>query len=77
MSLLKIHLKILSNFCVFTRPDFGTLIANESQQSTKYSPISEFQNFIYDDSYIGQPQPRIATGAGARQQAVALCPTYI
>ena len=36
MSLLKIHLKILSNFCVFTRPDFGTLIANESQQSMNY-----------------------------------------
>ena len=52
MSLLKIHLKILSNFCVFTRPDFGTLIANESQQSMKYSPISEFQNLICDDSYI-------------------------
>ena len=37
-------------------------------------PISELQNFIYDDSYIGQPQQRIA--AGARQQAGALCPIY-
>ena len=27
-----------------------------------YSPISEFQNFICDDSYVGQPQPRIAVG---------------
>ena len=32
--------------------------------------MSEFQNFIYDDSHIGQPQPRIA--AGARQQAGAV-----
>ena len=27
------------------------------------SSISELQSFIYDDSYVGQPQPRIATGA--------------
>ena len=27
------------------------------------SPISELQIFIYEDSYIGQPQPRIAAGA--------------
>ena len=34
-----------------------------------FSLISEFQNFIYEDSYIGQPpQPRIAAGA--------LCPIY-
>ena len=38
------------------------------------SSISELQNFIYDDSYIGLPQPRIA--AGARQQAGALCLIY-
>ena len=41
---------------------------------TYCSSFSEFQNFIYDDSYIGLPQPRIA--AGARQQAGALCPIY-
>ena len=41
---------------------------------TYISSISEFQNFIYDDSYIGLPQPHIA--AGARQQAGALCPIY-
>ena len=38
------------------------------------SSISEFQNSIYDDSYIEQPEPRIA--AGAWQQAGALCPIY-
>ena len=38
------------------------------------SSISEFQNSIYDDSYIVQPEPRIA--AGAWQQAGALCPIY-
>ena len=38
------------------------------------SSISELQLFIYDDSYIGQPQPRIV--AGAWKQAGALCPIY-
>ena len=35
---------------------------------------SEFKIFMREDSYIGQPQQYIATGA--RQQAGALCPIY-
>ena len=42
--------------------------------NTYCSSISEFQNSIYDDSYIVQPEPRIE--AGAWQQAGALCPIY-
>ena len=38
------------------------------------SPISEFQFFMYEDSYIEQPQPQ--TAAGSRQQAGALFPIY-
>ena len=48
-------------------------------KSTQYlwsnvSSISEFQNFIYDDSYMGLPQPHIA--AEARQLAGAHRPIY-
>ena len=38
------------------------------------SPISELQFFMYEDSYIEQPQPQ--TAAGSRQQAGALFPIY-
>ena len=49
---------------------WGHIVTHTSYRSS----ISEFQNSIYDDSLIEQPEPRIA--AGAWQQAGALCPIY-